>query len=174
VPKPLKRSRHKAQPSGELPPYELPSDIVPKAQSLSSDISAARTRQEPRQTLIRRVQAVIHVKREESDDESVDAESKEEETKDVALQAKSPANQRRKRKSVVYDDDDEYVSGEDRHYTGGGRRDEENDSGEDEGYEKPSESDDEDDELMMGAEVRPIEVVIPPILTTTFLTGESP
>lgn len=128
---------------------------VPKEQSLSSDASV-RTRQAPRQTLIRRVHAVIHVKREESDDESADTDSKEE-ADDVTLRTKPQVNQRRKRKVAVHDDDD-YGSGEDDDYTsirGQDAESDRSDHGEDEEDEKRDESDDEDDELMMGAEVSP-------------------
>lgn len=127
---------------------------VRKEQSLSGDASV-RTRQGPRQTLIRRVHAVIHVKREESDDESADAESKEEEAEDVMPQMKPQVNQWRKRK-VAVDNDDDYGSGEGNNYNSGRGEDAESDHSdhvEDEEDENRDESDGEDDELMMGAEV---------------------
>ncbi|KAF9468520.1 hypothetical protein BDZ94DRAFT_1245556 [Collybia nuda] len=133
--KKAKRSKNNME---DRPVCDLPTSIkVPKTQSLSSDASA-QLQQGPHQTLIRRVHAVVHVKREDSDYESVETESKEENTSGGS-KTKSRVSQRRKRKVAIFDNDD-YGSGEG------------NQSDHFDGEDEEDEEDNEDDELMMGAE----------------------
>jgi hypothetical protein len=121
----------------------------PDAHSARSQRVSTRTANpgpiEPRQTVIRRVQAIIHVKREEDEDDVLNSEDDEEE---VQLTGQRGISRKRRKIAPL---DDEYE--EDHQDMAENARDEpDNDYA---GVEDVSDdhSEDDDDELMLGAEV---------------------
>jgi hypothetical protein len=127
-------------------PVQKPDVQVTRSQKVSTR-TANPTPTEPRQTLIRRVQAIIHVKRE--DDDVFDSDPKEEE-EDEEIQLTGQRSSPRKRRKIAPVDDDDYD--DDRQDMSENVRDEpDNDySGEEDVTGDYSE---DDDELMLGAEV---------------------
>ncbi|RDB17993.1 hypothetical protein Hypma_000831 [Hypsizygus marmoreus] len=149
APKPAKISKPKASSSssGALPPYEATTlTQTPRTHKVSP---RSPSHPEPRQTVIRRVQAVINVKQEESDEESGESEAKDELHEDEV--AAQPSRSARRKRRIVPHDDDEYLSGDEmtRAIAEARGRDFSDRSDDDEDEHA---SDDEDDELMMGAE----------------------
>lgn len=153
VTKPLRMSKLKALPSAELPPYE-PSDSNRKAHAQSPRkhkiTPRSPTQPEPHQTVLRRVQAVIHVKQEELDEESDASESKDGGGADA-----STANTLRRRKALS---DEEYIPGEDKNGVVRIRRVMNTSVSSNEDEEQESSGDGEDDELMIGTEVCPDQI----------------
>ncbi|KAF8073774.1 hypothetical protein FPV67DRAFT_1666523 [Lyophyllum atratum] len=143
--KPFKISKHKGpSPTTQLLAHEAASssqraDVDPQMLKASP---RSPTRHTSRSTVVRRVQAVIHVKREESDDESGSLELDDDVNDEVTTTSlKRPA--RRKRK--VVSDDEESISADE-----GDRAPISSDYDDDD--EDQGNLDDEDDELMLGAE----------------------
>ena len=119
----------------------------PKPSSSGQSNRAKEARVGPRQTVIRRVQAVINVKQEESEEEE-SVEPKEEVGEDeVITPSKRPRSLRRRNR--VVEDDEEYASQEEE--IGEARQLRERRNAVD--YHEEDE-DDEEDELMMSAPVR--------------------
>ena len=119
----------------------------PKPSSSGQSNRAKEARVGPRQTVIRRVQAVINVKQEESEEEE-SVEPKEEVGEDeVITPSKRPRSLRRRNR--VVEDDEEYASQEEE--IGEARQLRERRNAID--YHEEDE-DDEEDELMMSAPVR--------------------
>jgi hypothetical protein len=115
---------------------------IPSSSGQSNRAKEARVG--PRQTVIRRVQAVINVKQEESEEEESVEPKEEAEEDEVITTSKRPRSLRR-RNCVV--EDEEYESQEEE--TGEARS-----RGRREPIDYHEDEDDEEDELMMSAPVR--------------------
>ncbi|GLB38407.1 hypothetical protein LshimejAT787_0502720 [Lyophyllum shimeji] len=146
VNKPVKASRHKdTSPTRPLPAYEAANSNQQTDPRLPRGHKASPrspTRHKSQSMVIRRVQAVVHVKQEESDGESGSLEPDD----GSRYENTTSANPRRplRRKREVVPDEEEYISGD------------ENEpapmSSDYEDDEEQVNPDDEDDELMLGAE----------------------
>lgn len=152
--KPLKPSKPKAAPP-ELSLPQIVSKPVQKS-SRSQKVSARTansTPAEPRQTIVRRVQAVIHVKREE-DDDVLNSDQEQEDAQEEEVQSTGQRNIPRKRRKVTPLDDHDYVEDDDEghHNIVENARDQSDDDDSAEEDVADDHSEDEDDELMLGAE----------------------
>ncbi|KAG5648325.1 hypothetical protein DXG03_004897 [Asterophora parasitica] len=115
----------------------------PTLQTSPPDVDSPSSINAHRVQIIRRVQAVIHVKKEESDNE----ESRPEDTIDVTATKKVKGSAQRRRKAVP--DDDEYIPGDEGEHNPLSDAEQ---SDRDGGQGEVDEDEDEDDELMLGAD----------------------
>lgn len=133
---------------------QKPNDPASKFQKVAARITNPAPT-EPRQTIIRHVQAIIQIKQEEEDD-ILNSGLKEQEEHEENVQTTRRSSPRKRRKVALHDDDE--CEDGDQEMAESPVDEPDNDySAEEDDTENPSEE--EDDELMLGAEVC-LEIII--------------